>query len=140
MTAWNSTMQIINSTNSHELYKKVLVALCHTFGDTTTRMQKVRDNKPIYFQLNGKHSLSTPKKTFKMDPNLRGYCKGCFEILGLKRKTSHYCVHCSENQLCWLCTSCFVSLHQNPTVINKPLYVTTKPVSQQHKSYNFNKQ
>jgi len=146
ITAWNASVYLGGNDN-HEIYKKVLIGLCHYLGKVTVRkdVQKLNivsntslPNQINHLPLQTKHALSTPLKTHAMNVG-RGHCLRCLKVDNIKRKTQHYCVHCSnENNITWYCKECFEWVHMNPKYIRKLLYLTTKPFSAQLPLYSTN--
>jgi len=133
-SAWNAIMSL-GFQNSHELYKDVLVKIAHLFGPIPLKHQNI-SNIPLTKFTQNKHALSTPLQSFDMKES-QGYCIRCTRVDNIKRKTKHYCVHCSNgNEITWFCKECFEWVHSNPKYIRKPLFLTAKPLSTQVPLYN----
>jgi len=127
-TAWNAAK---GAMHTHEAYKKVLVKLAHFYADEFNQM---KSNVKIILPI--QHALSSPNQTHNMIAK-SGKCKRCSTVFQLKTRTVHYCVQCSSNSnIVWMCLDCFKNIHNNPAFVKKPLYLTTKPISQQGLVYS----
>jgi len=137
ITAWNAT-KYLPENDIHELYKNVLIQICHTYGQVSVRKQSPSKkflHKEQIINNHEHHALSTVIKTYCMK-HASGCCIRCWNLFKLKKKTRHYCVQCSVTNIIWLCQYCFFVVHSNPKYVTNKYFKTVKPLSAQAPIYS----